>query len=184
MSRTGDWIATFTGRKWFITDPDPADVCIQDIAHALSLTCRYGGHCREFYSVAEHCVRMSEAVQVNVGNDEIALWALLHDSAEAYLGDVVRPLKQSLPDYKSLEQRTEEVILIGLGVAFPTKTTWEIVKHYDDVLLMTERRDMINHNGIAWTSRAEPLPGKIVPLSPAVAAARYLRRFLDLTHRV
>jgi hypothetical protein len=88
--RRGDWMQTFTGRAFYPLDPRPEDIDPVDIAHALSLICRYGGHSSRFYSVAEHCVLMSHAVA-----PEHALWALLHDATEAYLGDMIRPLKRS-----------------------------------------------------------------------------------------
>lgn len=67
--RRGDWIQTFTGRRFWPLDPRPEDVCIEDIAHALSLKCRFGGHCTRFYSVAEHSVHVSNYVPA-----EFALW--------------------------------------------------------------------------------------------------------------
>src|ERR1700693_5499467 len=75
--------------------PNPADIRIEDIAHALSNQCRFGGHAREFYSVTEHCVRVSQHCR-----PEDALWGLLHDASEAYLSDVPAPLKV-LPAFKA-----------------------------------------------------------------------------------
>src|SRR5438128_12538670 len=83
----GDWMQTYTGRAFYPLDPRLDDICIEDIAHALSMLCRYGGQCQEFYSVAEHSVLMSYAV-----NPQHALWALLHDATESYMGDLIRPL--------------------------------------------------------------------------------------------
>src|SRR5690349_18842227 len=103
MSRTGDWIATFTGKRWFLTDPDPADVDIDDIAHALSMICRFGGHTKQFYSVAEHSVRVANAMEIAGCGALACLHGLIHDAPEAYLGDIVRPLKYSLTDYRVWE---------------------------------------------------------------------------------
>jgi hypothetical protein len=94
----GDWMQTYTGRRYYPLDPRAAEIEAADIAHALSLLCRYGGHVDRFYSVAEHCVLMSEAVA-----PENALAALLHDATEAYVCDVPRPLKRQLRNYADLE---------------------------------------------------------------------------------
>src|SRR5262245_27549306 len=101
--RIGDWMQTISGRKFWPLDPRPEEVCIEDIGHALSLVCRFGGHCHTFYSVAEHSVRVSLLAEDMAKSsahwtDEnirmIALSGLLHDAAEAYIGDMVRPLKR------------------------------------------------------------------------------------------
>src|SRR5689334_14267678 len=90
--RTHDWIRTYTGRKFYLFDSGPEDVEIEDIAHALSMQCRYNGHVQRFYSVAEHSCYVSAIVAAEMGNAKydinVALWALLHDASEAYLGDV------------------------------------------------------------------------------------------------
>lgn len=95
----GDWMLTSTGFQYWPADPQAADVCIFDIAKHLSMLCRYTGACRHFYSVAEHSVYVSRLVP-----EEHALTALLHDATEAYIADINRPTKQSLPDYKALEE--------------------------------------------------------------------------------
>lgn len=164
--RTGDWIATITGKRWFITDPHPDDVDIEDIAHGLSMICRFGGHCREFYSVAQHSVLIANELCRRECPPEMVLWGLLHDAAEAYLGDMVRPLKRSMQNYKVLEHVTEGCILVGLGLEAPTHGTKTLVKQLDEVLLMTERRDLMNHCGYDWTPRAELLPDVIEPWTP------------------
>jgi len=177
----GDWIATYTGRKWYITNPRAEDVCIEDIAHHLSLICRYGGACREFYSVAEHSVRMTEELERHSNDVQLLFWCLLHDAAEAYLGDMVRPLKLSIPAYRDLEFVTEIVVMEGLKLPDPTVERRKIVKEMDDILLMTERRDLVNHCGHEWTPRAEPLTGRISPWSPTAAEHRFLATYYYLT---
>lgn len=185
MSRRGDWMATFSGVKWFVTDPHPDDVKIEDIAHALSMICRYGGHCREFYSVAQHSVIVAEAVWAAHPDDTgLALNALLHDAAEAYLGDVVRPLKLTMPGYKALEHLTEGVIAAGLELPGVTPEQKAIIKHFDDVALMTERRDLVNHCGIEWTPRAEPLKKVIEPWPAKIAERGFIQAYHLLSKRI
>lgn len=176
--RTGDWICTFTGIKFYLTDPHPADVDIADIAHALSMACRYGGHCREFYSVAQHSVQVFDYISDRFPHDYKAhAWALLHDAAEAYLGDMVRPLKVAMPAYKALEEKVELIVLKGLGIPEPSAEIRAMVKHADDVLLMTERRDLVNHGGTAWTPRAEPLDEMIVAWDSRTARRSFRHAF-------
>lgn len=88
-------IRTFTDKKFYFLDIRPEHICIEDIAHSLSNICRYGGHCKQFYSVAEHSIACCD----RMGNGEdasVRLWALLHDAAEAYIGDICKPLKTLL----------------------------------------------------------------------------------------
>lgn len=82
------WIQTFTGKKFPLDKPDPALIDIEGIAHALSLLCRFNGHCTRFCSVAEHSVHVAREIDL-----DLAMEGLLHDAAEAYLGDVHSPLK-------------------------------------------------------------------------------------------
>lgn len=85
------WIQTFTGKQFWPLTPKAEDVCIEDIAHALAFKCRFGGHCKTFYSVAEHSCRVAEILR-----PEHQLIGLLHDAAEAYLPDVAAPIKSAI----------------------------------------------------------------------------------------
>ena len=98
-------ITTRSGRRVDLTNPRPDDICIYDIAWALSHICRWTGHVASFYSVAEHSVLVSERVPV-----AYARAALMHDAAEAYIGDVSAPLKSVLPEYRRLEAQFSAVI--------------------------------------------------------------------------
>jgi hypothetical protein len=118
----GDWMQTFTGRKFYPTAPLADDIDIVDIAHALSHLCRYAGHVDRFYSVAEHCVKVSEWVEAVTGDTGAALEALLHDATEAYVVDVPRPLKVQLPDYRRAEGRVQLAVWQRFGL--PTRRRW------------------------------------------------------------
>lgn len=98
-------IRTFTGKYINPLDPDPEMICIEDIAHALSNICRFGGHSRRFYSVAQHSVIVSQLVP-----EREQLAALLHDAAEAYLMDIPRPIKHQIPQYIVAEQNLFKAI--------------------------------------------------------------------------
>lgn len=180
MSRlNGDWIQTYTGRAFWPLDPHADDVCIEDIAHALAQLCRFTGHTTTFYSVAEHCIRVSEIVP-----EEAALWGLLHDASEAYLMDLPRPLKRA-PDFGDLYKRYEHKLMavichkFGLPQEEPA-----IVKAADRILLRTEKRDLMNRSAQQWEQQwdpGEPLPKRIWPVPPVEAKAWYLQRFKELS---
>ncbi|MCW5954402.1 MAG: hypothetical protein KIT69_19295, partial [Propionibacteriaceae bacterium] len=160
------------GRFWPL-DPRPEEVVPEDIAHALSLICRYGGHATRFYSVAEHCVLLSYAVP-----QEHALWALLHDAAEAYIGDMVRPLKRSMPNYRIIELRILAAIAERFNLSGPIP---DEVIDADNRILRTERAAVLTPTNDHWlTDDLEPLPVTIVGWQPELAEVCYLDRLLEL----
>lgn len=188
----GDWMQTYCGAAFYPLDPQPTDIEFVDIAHALSLICRYGGHAKRFYSVAEHCVLMSHWIEDNAtpGDPEqarrLALWALVHDAAEAYLGDLIRPVKRLLPDYQAIERDVLGAILEKLGMwdgeGEQPETPTE-VKEADNRILLTEREALLNRSLLSWNSALEamsPLDVQIYGWDPKEAEQRYLARFLDL----
>lgn len=169
------WIQTYSARPFYPVNPRPDDVYIEDIAHSLSLQCRFNGHCHHFYSVAEHSVRVADILPV-----DLQLWGLLHDAAEAYVSDLPRPIKVHLPEY----QRAEEVVLCAVaekfGLSWPMP---ERVREADDRLLVTEARDLMGPPPQSWGLSAEPLPETIEPRTPAQAEALFLKRFEELSDR-
>lgn len=136
----GPYVEIASGTKWYILQPHVEDVKIEDIAASLAKTCRFTGHTKRFYSVAQHCVMGVRAGRGAGLNDHDLLHVLLHDAAEAYLGDVSKPLKSLLPDYKKLEAISERVIAARYGLTFPWPA---FVKQIDDRLLVTEQRDLM-----------------------------------------
>ncbi|MFH2008786.1 MAG: phosphohydrolase [bacterium] len=166
------WIQTYVGRQFWPLEPRPADVDIRDIAHSLSLQCRFNGHCREFYSVAEHSVRVAEILPA-----ELALWGLLHDAAEAYLGDLTRPLKQQAPWFNEAEDRVLRMIAEHFSLPWPMP---DAVRKADDILLVTEARDLMVAPPEPWGLDAQPLDAPIVPRPPAEAEALFLQRYEQL----
>lgn len=171
-ARSGGWIQTYTGRAFYPMDARPEDIDPADIAHALSMLCRYGGHVRRFYSVAEHCVLMSHAV-----SPENALWALLHDATEAYLVDLPRPIKRTLPDYGVAEQRLMYVIAQRFGIV--PEEPFE-VKQADNCILVDEcERLMAKVPESLW--QTPRLGVRIEALAPHFAEGRYLDRLRELT---
>lgn len=174
----GPTIMLASGRYFDLEDPESCDFGINDIAHALAHICRYTGHCRTFYSVAQHSVLVSRAVP-----EEHAFAGLMHDAAEAFIGDVSKPLKVLLPDYKHIEDRIESAVFarFGLPAELPP-----CVKEADRVLLRTEQRDLMGADGHEWsfTEGAAPLPERIEPMPPSEAKWLFLTRYAALRPNV
>lgn len=177
--RPGDWIVTYMGHKFWPLDPLPSEVDIGDIAHALANICRFGGHCREFYSVAQHSVLVAEQFHYSPN----ALCALLHDGAEAYCGDMVRPLKWSLPEFVAAERLLWSTI--ARRFTLPAELP-EIVKRVDNRMLVTEKRDLIlNAARHRWglEDHFAPYDFTIEPWPAGVARERFLKLFTALRER-
>ncbi|MFO0144076.1 MAG: phosphohydrolase [Betaproteobacteria bacterium] len=174
-ARRGDWIQTFTGRKFWPLDPRPEDVCIEDIAHALALKCRYTGHCHTFYSVGQHSYCVSYLVPA-----EDALWGLLHDAAEAYLPDVARPLKKDMPDFHVIEALVMAAICEKFGLQPEQPAS---VSEADALILGQEKRDLMTA-GPSW-GPIDTLPtlGTIIPWPWQSARANFIARFNELTRK-
>lgn len=179
----GDWMQTHSGRRFYPKDPMAHEVDPEDIAHALSLLCRYGGHVDRFYSVAEHSVLMSYAAPA-----EHALTALLHDATEAYVCDLPRPLKILLPDYRDMEARVWLAIVDrfeGYGFRVPVLLPDE-VKAIDTRILIDEKRALFRHSeqwGVELDG-LEPLGVEVQGWGPVVAETRFLDRLEELTSSV
>lgn len=131
-----------SGREFDLMNPTPDQVHLDDIAHALGRLCRFTGHTTALYSVAQHCVETSYYVP-----PEYAAAALMHDAAEAYIGDVSAPLKAMLPDYRAIEARVEAAIFRRFGLS---NDGAEWVKNADLFMLAWERRDLMPAGGEKW----------------------------------
>jgi len=133
---TQDCIRTFTGKYINVFEPDPELIDIEDIAHALSHQCRFGGHLRHFYSVAQHSIVCCRQAQ-----EGHQLAALLHDASEAYLLDIPSPIKKRLPDYQAIEARLQEAIEAKFGF-----TVENHVKMIDALVLVHEYEALVLRN--------------------------------------
>lgn len=153
-----DSIRTFTGKYVNPLNPDPDTICIEDIAHALSQICRFGGHLPYFYSVADHSLAVSYCLP-----DEHALAGLLHDASEAYLCDIPSPVKRMIPGYAEAEDRLMKVIAAKFGFPWPVP---EMVKVMDRERLETEWKNIM----------IDPMP-----LGHAHPKQDFLARFYILT---
>lgn len=171
------WIQTYTGKAFDLIDPQPEQICIEDIAHALAHICRYTGHSAWHYSVAQHCVLMSDTVE-----PEHALWALLHDAPEAYVNDLARPLKHApgMEGYAIIEDRVAAAVMGALQFK-PTAAAVYAVKEADVRMLATEARRLLTWPPPReWTHDAEPYVFTIHEWDPFFAESAYLTRFNQL----
>jgi hypothetical protein len=177
----GDWMQTFTGRKFYPMSPSAEDVDPVDIAHALSLQCRYNGHVDRFYSVAEHCVLLSRYAEGQGADVLLQLELLLHDAIEAYVGDMVRPLKVNQPEFRAAEARVATAIAERFGTIEHADTVDGevvdslVVKQLDTRILLDERSALMANTVHAWgVDSLEPLGVTIDGWTPAWAEREYL----------
>lgn len=170
-----DWFQTVSGKRFWAFDPRSEDVEIGDIAHALAMKCRYGGHTKTFFSVAQHSTIVADIVQEWTTDRRLVLTALMHDAAEAYSADVVRPIKVKIPQFKEIENAIETVIADKYGLYYPFPPE---IKHADNMALNTERRDLLTQTDHIWnTHGAGVLIEKIVPLNWKIAKLQFMDHF-------
>ncbi len=171
MTFDGPVISTWMGRAFNFIEPDPDSICIEDIAHSLSLLCRYNGHTPTHYSVAEHSIRCSYEVP-----HEFAKQALMHDAAEAYIGDVASPLKALLPDFQRIEEAVEDAVAVAFDLP---AYLHPLVKEADLRMLATEKRDILFKDDEEWPVLKDihPFPDRIFPLRAREAEFGFLRRW-------
>lgn len=160
-----------SGRMFFPLDPRPEEIHIEDIAAALSKLCRYGGHCKRFYSVAEHCVLMANAAPATV-----ALSALMHDASEAYLSDVIRPIKKHLLNYVETEAILERAIATKFSLPWPMPAA---VKALDNGILWAEMEQNMAPPPEPWSMwlTDAPLPVTLQFWTPEKAEYEFLAAF-------
>jgi 5'-deoxynucleotidase YfbR-like HD superfamily hydrolase len=179
------WIETFSGRKFHLLDPQPDEISIVDIAHALSMQCRFTGHTKKFFSVAEH------SVHVSLLSSHHALAGLLHDASEAYLSDLSRPVKQLTPvgiPYYEVEDRMMRVIAAKFGFEWPLPKE---VKVADNIMLMTEKDQLMT--SLSWDDDASSADARngileyaetpLIGYLPKVAERIFLERFEEISPR-
>ena len=169
MNGRGNWMQTATGRQFWPMDPRPHEVFIEDIAHALAMICRFGGHCSRFYSVAEHSVLIARAAA-----PEHKLWALLHDASEGYIGDKIRPLKPYLGGYREAEQKIMRAICVRFNLQLDLPPS---IKALDLALLMDERDQAMVEPPQPWDVDVAPLGVTLEFWSPARAKREFLSAF-------
>ena len=129
-------MVTHSGLKFHLLQPDPDNVCIDDIAVSLSRQCRFNGHGNRFYSIAEHCCHVCDYLLGQYGKDH-GLCGLLHDAGEAYIGDITTPLKRLLPRVSEIEEHIMEVVYERFNL-YPGKVGRRFIKQADAAMLLIE----------------------------------------------
>lgn len=174
LDRRGEWFQTWSGIMFYPFDPNPEDIKIEDIAHSLARQCRYAGHCDHFYSVAQHSVMVAENVP-----PEHMFWGLMHDAAEAYCQDMIRPIKKfkTMKPYRDMEHQIEKVVAEVFGLKLPIP---DCVKIADERALDTERRDLLKIRYCLTWPTPQPFEVKIIPWSCETAEHIFLTTFKRL----
>ena len=191
-----DWIQTYTGKKFYSLDPNPDDIDIKDIAHALSMICRFNGHCSRFYSVAEHSILVASVLkekykELSITTRQIdhvrmlSLAGLLHDASEAYLLDIPTPVKKQLPEYKYAESKLQKLIMQKFGL-YPLDTDKiTLIKIVDRNIVYNEAEELMPVKDNPWHHEyGPPCDVHILGLLPPAAESWFLRTFERLTSGV
>jgi hypothetical protein len=177
--RKGDWMQTYTGRAFWPLDPRADEVAIEDIAHSLSLQCRFAGHCRFHYSVAQHSVLVARSIRAKGLAPELVVWGLLHDAAEAYLVDLPRPVKGVVQGYREAEAGVLRAVAEHFGLVTGL-VGLEVVHLADNTALATEKRDVMDKPRREWAPLPDPWPERIERWQPRVAELEFLQMAVKL----
>jgi hypothetical protein len=174
-------IETFTGKLFDYLDPRAADMDALSIAHALGNLCRFTGHCRRFYSVAEHSVLCMTLADRRGLTRRLQLLALIHDAHEAYVGDINTPLKLALNgNFADIDAEATLLTCAALGVTPPTFSEKFVVKEIDLIALATEAQALMPSEGRDWHLSVQPEPITLFLLPPEESGYQWLINFQRL----
>lgn len=173
------WIETFTGIRFYFMNPTPDMFSIVDIAHSLAMQVRYNGHVKAHYSVAEHCVLMSDWLRDRGHDRQTCLTALMHDVAETYIGDMPRPVKEKVPEFKAIEKVIDAAAAKRFGLSYPFPP---IVKELDARILKDERAQAMNPSDNEWgTDSLEEMGVRVKLWDWKTAESMFIGRYVALT---
>lgn len=158
----GGWTQTASGQKFYHREPNSHRFRLWDIAHQLAQVNRYGGSCRFPYSVAQHSVHMAEHAYKETQDVVLALDCLFHDAAEAYIGDMKRPIKYDLLDYLVLEDDVESALRHAFSFVGVPHIQTDACKEIDRRIVFDEKAQLLFDGGHDWSlGPAQPLGIKI-----------------------
>lgn len=133
-----DYILTYSKIKFYPLEPVQEDIKIEDIAHSLSLMTRANGHCKHFYSVAQHSIHCYQEAKSRGYSKRVQLGCLLHDASESYISDLTRPVKRNLPEYFAIEAKLQSIIYDRFGLGDLSDEERKQIEEVDDTLLHCE----------------------------------------------
>ena len=139
-----DCITTFSKVKFNPLNPTKDDILVDDISHALSLMTRANGHFPEFYSVAQHSIFCCEEAIARKYSNRVALACLLHDASEAYMADIIRPVKKHLSEYLEIEEKLQNFIYRNFLGSDLSDDEQKLVRFIDNALLYNEFMHYMN----------------------------------------
>lgn len=179
--REGAFVETYTGERFYPFDPRPSEVRLADVAQGLANTCRFGGQCRSFYSVARHSVLVGRELAAGGHGPRVQSYGLLHDAGEAYMADLPRPVKAAFPSFERAEERVREAVLAAVELPPPRDAEWEAVTAADDRLLHYEAGELLADG--SWAGGAVDLGYDLRGGSPDADRERFLDRAGELLER-
>lgn len=135
---------TYTGHIFNPLEMKEEDVIIEDIAHALSLMCRGGGHLKYFYTVGQHCINCAHEAQARNYSKEVILGCLLHDASEAYISDIIRPIKRQLTEYNEIEDHIIDIIFKKYQLNLSSEEK-QLIRNIDDDIMSHELYHLIKN---------------------------------------
>ncbi len=172
-------MSTWTGRLIYLPEMTPADACREDIAHALSFICRGGGHVRYFYSVAQHSINCALEAAARGYSPQVQLAALLHDGGEAYLSDLIRPVKAIIRDYAPLEAHVDACVRAAFGLQLTIVEAGQ-VRAVDDAMLHHEFLALRDDVAIYKTAPQRAGNQDFSQRDPAKVEAEFLKLLFEL----
>lgn len=144
-----DCMNTYTGMVFEPMHMTADNIRAEDIAHALSLLCRGGGHIRHFYSVGQHSINCANEALARGWSRRVVLACLLHDASEAYISDIIRPVKKHLTNYLEIESMMMEAVFIHFGLGTLTEEECRQMRQIDDEMLMHELHELMPESHVS-----------------------------------
>lgn len=168
-------IVTMTGKAFDVFNPREADVDVYDIAWMLAHKYRFSGACCPAITVAEHSCLVHDLMEIDLERSPDCLVALMHDAAEAYVGDVTRPVKIAIPQFKELENKVWECICRALDL---DSSLMGLVKTYDNIAVRAEAHCCMPDGGASWNWNGVDLDDEAVFLVDSHTPEEAYREFL------
>jgi len=176
-----EFIVTYSGEEFYPTRPEINKIHIEDIAHSLSLLCRANGHISHFYSIAQHSINCANEAKARGYPAKMQLACLIHDSSEAYISDITRPVKQHLSEYKKIEKVLQDTIYVKFIGALLTSEEFSVVNDIDNELLVFELNSLMKARFIDKKANLHAIPS-IEPRDFLDVENEFLKLYYGIMH--